>query len=300
MELSVLHAPILRVYLMLMEQRNQQDVCTLSNRQLSRLRSLSRNTVSKALHQLEAHGLVVSCREGWWIKTTPLQALSSPGGGSQGEPVEAESGSPSEPPTAIGGSQREPLDSEMPEMAPNESHSTPSPNARIRTLWSSSSEEDKEIVHPLSSSPRTPELVGESTHEETTEQGREEDHKNQDEFIGDIKALWDRIDSSTRPYPEPWFAKLKDEFGAEIPLAVFEQFIQSGRTLTDLNQPGAYQRYFATCCRNAPPPEEAPPPTDWANYAEDLEALYLAKRAKKQDELKQDMDAYHRRERRSA
>ena len=148
----------------------------------------------------------------------------------------------------------------------------PSSNTRARTLWSSSSEEDRREV--LLSSPAS-ELAGESKSVGRKKEGREEEENVQDDgFMDEITSLWDRIDSYHRPHPTAWFAKLKGEFGIETPLAVLEQFIQSGRTISDLKQPGAYQSYFTTCCRNAPPSASVAYGGDV--YEGDLEAMYLA------------------------
>jgi hypothetical protein len=161
------------------------------------------------------------------------------------------------------------------------------PLTRTRTSRSSSNEEDKYVLLPLS--PPEGNLGEEGKR-------REEESIQEDEFTTSIKALWDLVDPDRRDYPEAWFARLKKEFGADRPLWVLEQFIKSGRTLADLKQPAAYQRYFATCCRNAPLSAVSESFSD-GDYDLDLEELYRADHEKLQAECEREMEEFYREER---
>jgi DNA-binding FadR family transcriptional regulator len=78
MKLTRLKGNTLRVYLVLVEERQAGDQCPLSQRALSRQVRLSRNTVRAALTHLESRGLIVPQRQGWWVRTEPLEWLLPP------------------------------------------------------------------------------------------------------------------------------------------------------------------------------------------------------------------------------
>ena len=93
-----------------------------------------------------------------------------------------------------------------------------------------------------------------------------------------MQSWWDEIWPENLEEDHPWFGQLWEEFGTEIPLQVLRQFAEMGRTLTDLDYPERYQRYFLTCCRTASkqrPILRKPPPSDTA-YSPDLKVLYVA------------------------
>ena len=108
-----------------------------------------------------------------------------------------------------------------------------SANALTRTLWSSSSEEDKSSTAlPV---PTPPGGAG----------GAELDSG----FLSQVKKLWGQIEPGCREYPEAWFAELHREFGPERPLTILQRFAQARKTLVDLNHPASYQSYFSRWCR---------------------------------------------------
>jgi hypothetical protein len=282
MELTRLKGNTLKLYLTLVAQADEQCLCLRSHRALSQMAELARDTTTRALQQLEQHRLIVPQDKGWQVDVAPLEHLMAVVSGLKTGPLQEGDGLEIGPEVVTNGLIIGPVgQGNGPENRPN----TPSLNARVRTLWSSSSEEDKEIV-PLSSSP--------SAVLEKTEEEGDGNNNLQNAFMTKIKSQWDRIDSYKRAYPEAWFVKLSGEFGMEIPLIVLQQFILSGRTLADLNQPGAYQSYFTTCCRNAPPPVSEAYDAD--EYEGDLEAMYIADHEKLQAEFAQEREDYYREE----
>jgi hypothetical protein len=78
MKLTQLRGNVLKVYLVLVEQRGAGDPCALSSQTLYRRVRLSRHGVDDALTQLQSRGLIVPQRPGWWVRTEPLEWLLPP------------------------------------------------------------------------------------------------------------------------------------------------------------------------------------------------------------------------------
>jgi hypothetical protein len=78
MKLTQLRGNVLKVYLVLVEQRGAGDHCALSSQTLYRRVRLSRHVVDDALTQLKSRGLIVPQRQGWWVRTEPLEWLLPP------------------------------------------------------------------------------------------------------------------------------------------------------------------------------------------------------------------------------
>jgi hypothetical protein len=112
----------------------------------------------------------------------------------------------------------------------------PAPDARTRTLWSSSSEEDS-FCTPLSvPSPPGGGAGGDSKviHISLS-------------CLAPLQEAWAPI-APGMPCPREWFQRLCSAFGLEIPLRIFRQFALSERTLKDLKHPQNYKSYFTRCC----------------------------------------------------
>jgi predicted transcriptional regulator len=78
MKLSQLRGNVLKVYLVLVEQRGAGDYCPRALPYLIRQTRLSRHGVRQALSHLESRGLIVPQRQGWWVRTEPLEWLLPP------------------------------------------------------------------------------------------------------------------------------------------------------------------------------------------------------------------------------
>ena len=165
------------------------------------------------------------------------------------------------------------------------------PLTRARTSRSSSNEEDSSCTAVPPSSPSSPPL-GEGRGKEGGGGGNipeeeQERKKPPSEYLSEMQSWWDDIWPDNLEEDHPWFGQLWREFGLEIPVQVLRQFAEMGRTLTDLDYPECYQRYFLSCCRNALKQRSTlrkPSPSD-AAYNPDLKVLYVADRERRGSEL---------------
>lgn len=272
----------LKLYLVLIAQRDQQDRCCLSRRALRRLTSLARDTIDHAVFQLQHHGLLLPHDGGWQIELSPLRQLVQ--GGEQA-PAGTEGG-PEIGPVVEGGPEIGPVSAEGgPETGPAGQQSgpgtgpvAPSFNAPTRTSWSSSSEEDVLIKTSTPSSPSPGGTEGEEEEEVPVA------------FLVAMGQVWKTIAPQEDEEPRDWFCTLYREFGPQIPLAVLRQFALGDRTLSQLRHPSSYKSYFACCCRKAQEEslalsgpfhtveglDQAAPPRSQAEFEQDWVALARA------------------------
>ena len=270
MDLFALKGNALKVYLKLLEGRDAQGVCSLSQRTLGRQLDLHRETVAHALGQLERLGLIEGRDPGWSV-CPQLLADYLQRSGWKNQPLLPVNGRKNQPLLPVNGRKNRPF-----ALSPDD------PLTRARTSRSSSYEEDSTCTAvPPSSLPPFPHPPGEGRGKEGGENIPEEEKEKKippSEYLSEMQSWWDDIWPDNLEEDHPWFGQLWEEFGTEIPLSVLEQFVQAGKSLEDLQCPTSYKRYFHTCCRNAPkqrPILRKPPPCD-ADYDQDLKALYLA------------------------
>lgn len=111
MELTDLKGNALKVYLKLLEGRDAQGVCRLSQRELSRQLDLYRDTVGHTLGQLERFGLIEGRDPGWSV-SPQLLADYLHRSGWKNQPVEASDDGKNQPPTSPSGWKNQPRASE--------------------------------------------------------------------------------------------------------------------------------------------------------------------------------------------
>jgi hypothetical protein len=121
-------------------------------------------------------------------------------------------------------------------------------------------------------------------------------------WLTGMAALWTRIAPNHPADTESWFTQMWREHGSDIPVAALTRFVESGRSLADLDHPHRYQAYFRTCCTRLAAEAAGPTPhrsRSWHagrtattpgsaaraaaaaagdDYRQDLRALYLAER----------------------
>lgn len=212
------------------------------------------------------------------------------------------------------------------------SHS-PAPLTRARTSWPSSSEEGSVCTTPPPQERVSEAGTGEqdrgttgttmarpsgTARPSTASQSRPKAQDPSSSWIASMTAVWNRIAPGNHDDPDPWFRRMWQQHGQDIPLAALTQFAESGRRVADLDHPGRYPAYFRACCdrlaregasdslspsrpgnRDSRSRTTAPAPGARGtahndDYRQDLRALYLADRQPASARTNLSATAHHR------
>ena len=255
MDLTTLKSSTLKLYLVLASRRDETGHCRLSQRQLSHVAGLARNTLIPALHQLEHHQLIVTQKESWTVDLAPLATLIAP-------PAAAATGSKIEPVVSPGGSKTEPV---APQSGSKIEPPAPASNACARTPSTSSSEEVTTL--PILPGRKEKLAVPEA-----------------DPAEGEFAACWQNLAPGGALPSQEQLKALQKEVGADLVLTVARSFLMAGRRLSGLKNPAKAWNYFCRACqseaRTGRRPVQAiltqsPPPTPTRSMVE----LYLQQRS---------------------